>query len=133
MQQWEGSAIVLGRKWSIWIGDVVEGVSGGERMIQSVVGQIDARPRRFGCAVTFEDCVQIGRYADKCPGMATSSGIPYSQCQTFHLLPHRSHVSHIYDSKLISTGYFVYTWGKNKYAWYNSKEGHHQMAQHEGH
>jgi ubiquinol-cytochrome c reductase subunit 8 len=32
-----------------------------------------------------------------------------------------------------ATGYFVYTWGKTKYEYYNSKEGHHAMAHSEGH
>ncbi|KAI9633408.1 cytochrome b-c1 complex subunit 8 [Dioszegia hungarica] len=32
-----------------------------------------------------------------------------------------------------ASGYFVYTWGKTKYEYYNSKEGHHAMAHSEGH
>lgn len=31
-----------------------------------------------------------------------------------------------------SPGYGVYTWGKAKYAYYNSKEGHHAMHLAEG-
>ncbi|BEJ13571.1 hypothetical protein CspHIS471_0307450 [Cutaneotrichosporon sp. HIS471] len=30
-------------------------------------------------------------------------------------------------------GYWVYSWGATKYAYYNSKEGHHAMATAEGH
>lgn len=29
-------------------------------------------------------------------------------------------------------GYATYSWGKSKYEWYNSKDGHHQMAMAEG-